>query len=287
MMCVLTVDSPASSACICIQVASLPAAVRTVRGRAPRPGGRPCDLVISMSSRTTARRYRAVRLTARAAAENSGGTSRAISAFSSLNPASTVRRRRPRTRACRLSTNQNVRGASAPPSVRPAPPRLILMAGIDQHDSGHVAAVADREPACDDPADRVAHQQVWWADSGAGQALPQFIRHVVEGPPPARRRVAPPEPRAVVHAHPHIPGQLAVKGEPVQHVPADRGHDDHRRGSSAGLQQVQEPPADVGKPPRRWEPPPVTGLGSHLVGGASDADGTERHRAAYQPRSHS
>ena len=41
-----------------------------------------------------------------------------------------------------------------------------------------------------------------------------------------------------------------------------------------GLQQMQEPLADVGKSPGRREPPPVPGLGSYLVGGAGGADGT-------------
>jgi len=161
------------------------------------------------------------------------------------------------------------------------------VAGIDQHDSGHVAGIAFRELSCDDPADRVAHQQVRRADSGGGQGLPQFIGHVAEGQLAARRWVAPPEPRPLVHAHPHVRGQLAVEDEPVEHVPADRRHNDHRRGPGAGLQQVQVPPADLGQPPRRRELPPVTGLGGHLVGRASDAGNAERYRAAYQPRSHS
>jgi hypothetical protein len=56
----------------------------------------------------------------------------------------------------------------APPSLRPAPKRLVLVAGIDQQQSGYVMAVAYREAARDDPADRVAHQHVGWSDSGAG-----------------------------------------------------------------------------------------------------------------------
>jgi hypothetical protein len=117
----------------------------------------------------------------------------------------------------------------APPSSRPAPPRLILMAGLDQHHPGHVTAITDREAAGDDPADRVTHQHVGRADPGVGQVLPQLISHVVEGPPPASRRVAPPEPRPVIHtparprpAHgerrastfPPIAGTMTTAGDP-------------------------------------------------------------------------
>ena len=50
---------------------------------------------------------------------------------------------------------------------------------------------------------------------------------------------------------------------------------------------MQEPAADIGKPPRRREPRPVPGLGRHLVDRAGHANGAGRHHAAYQPRSHS
>jgi hypothetical protein len=130
-------------------------------------------------------------------------------------------------RACRSAT---------PPALRLKPSRLILVAGIGQYHPDHIAGVPDGEPACDDPADRVANQHEWRADAGTGQALPEFIGHVVEGSPAARRRVAPPETCPIVHAYPHLPGELALKSQEVQHIPADGGDDDHRRRAAAHVE---------------------------------------------------
>jgi hypothetical protein len=93
------------------------------------------------------------------------------------------------------------------------PPRLILVAGVDQHHPGHVAGVPDGEPACDDPTDRVPYEQVRRGDSGSSQALPKLAGHLVEGPPSAWRLVAPSESEtcSVVHAYPHLPGEFALK----------------------------------------------------------------------------
>jgi hypothetical protein len=41
-----------------------------------------------------------------------------------------------------------VRISQAPPLVLLKPSRLILVARIDQHHSGHVTVVPDREPTC-------------------------------------------------------------------------------------------------------------------------------------------
>jgi hypothetical protein len=90
-------------------------------------------------------------------------------------------------------------------------------------------------------------------------------------------------PGPVIHAHAHLSGQLAVKAKEVKHVPAERLDNDHRRGATAHVNQVQGPAANVNHPARRRIPFPVNGLSESLVSSARHGGRAERDRTQRKP----
>src|SRR5689334_20968380 len=89
-----------------------------------------------------------------------------------------------------------------------------------------------------EPAERVTHEDIGRRDPGAGEERPQLL----DDPPPAaglRVGIAVSDPRAVVGAHPRLPGDLRLDLEPTDPCVPAAGIEDHRRPARAFADDVE------------------------------------------------
>jgi hypothetical protein len=171
-----------------------------------------------------------------------------------------------------------LRPGKLPAAAAPAEPvGLVGVAGVDQHEPGHLLGMVRGVQPHMQPAGRVADQDIGRRDPCSVKQRMEVVDDLLAGGP--RAWVAPAQARPVIHHHGRVLGQAALDVRPPVAGLAQRGHDHHRGAALAGAPQMQAATVDVDQVAGWREAPTVARLAEGLVGGAGEPGGEQAKNA--------